>query len=248
MPGDPLRAQVDRGDVPRRRHLLQRGARHVRLHRHLARTAASRCRAPAWASRRWRSTPTSCSASTTSQTIVRVGSCGALTEKLAVRDIVHRLRRLHRLVDEPDPLRGPRLRPGRRLRPAPRGVDAAQGLDHEHAVHVGLIFSQRLVLRPRPELTARMVEYGVLAVEMEASALYTLAAKYGRRALCDLHRHRPHRHRRGDDRRGARADLRHMVEIALGARRSVRPDPPRAPRARPAPGSVGGSTSSPVRT
>jgi purine-nucleoside phosphorylase len=28
-----------------------------------------------------------------------------------------------------------------------------------------------------------MVEYGVLAVEMEASALYTLAAKFGRRAL-----------------------------------------------------------------
>jgi purine-nucleoside phosphorylase len=28
-----------------------------------------------------------------------------------------------------------------------------------------------------------MVDYGVLAVEMEAAALYTLAAKYGRRAL-----------------------------------------------------------------
>ncbi len=28
-----------------------------------------------------------------------------------------------------------------------------------------------------------MVEHGVLAVEMEASALYTLAAKFGRRAL-----------------------------------------------------------------
>ena len=28
-----------------------------------------------------------------------------------------------------------------------------------------------------------MVEYGVLAIEMEASALYTLAAKHGRRAL-----------------------------------------------------------------
>jgi purine-nucleoside phosphorylase len=28
-----------------------------------------------------------------------------------------------------------------------------------------------------------MVDYGVLAVEMEASALYTLAAKHGRRAL-----------------------------------------------------------------
>ena len=28
-----------------------------------------------------------------------------------------------------------------------------------------------------------MVKYGVLAVEMEASGLYTLAAKYGRKAL-----------------------------------------------------------------
>ena len=28
-----------------------------------------------------------------------------------------------------------------------------------------------------------MVDYGVLAVEMEASALYTLAAQHGRRAL-----------------------------------------------------------------
>jgi purine-nucleoside phosphorylase len=28
-----------------------------------------------------------------------------------------------------------------------------------------------------------MVDYGVLAVEMEAAELYTLAAKYGRRAL-----------------------------------------------------------------
>ncbi len=28
-----------------------------------------------------------------------------------------------------------------------------------------------------------MVEHGVLAIEMEASALYTLAARYGRRAL-----------------------------------------------------------------
>jgi purine-nucleoside phosphorylase len=28
-----------------------------------------------------------------------------------------------------------------------------------------------------------MTDYGVLAIEMEASALYTLAAKHGRRAL-----------------------------------------------------------------
>ena len=39
------------------------------------------------------------------------------------------------------------------------------------------------IYSPRPELTQRMADYGVLAVEMEASALYTLAAQYKRRAL-----------------------------------------------------------------
>ena len=58
---------------------------------------------------------------------------------------------------------------------ATRGGDAG--------VHVGLIFSSDSFYSPRPELTARMVEYGVLAIEMEASALYTLAAQYGRKAL-----------------------------------------------------------------
>ena len=50
-------------------------------------------------------------------------------------------------------------------------------------VHVGLLFSSDSFYAARPELVSRMVGYGVLAVEMEASALYTLAAKHGRRAL-----------------------------------------------------------------
>jgi purine-nucleoside phosphorylase len=50
-------------------------------------------------------------------------------------------------------------------------------------VHVGLIYSTDSFYAARPELAARMVEYGVLAVEMEASALYTLAAQHGRKAL-----------------------------------------------------------------
>jgi purine-nucleoside phosphorylase len=48
---------------------------------------------------------------------------------------------------------------------------------------VGLVFSSDSFYASRPELAARMVEYGVLAVEMEASALYTLAAKHGATAL-----------------------------------------------------------------
>ena len=49
--------------------------------------------------------------------------------------------------------------------------------------HVGLIFSGDQFYNPRAELMKPMVEHGVLAVELEASALYTLAAQYGARAL-----------------------------------------------------------------
>lgn len=116
-------------------------------------------------------------------TIVRVGSCGALSERLAVRDLVlasgactdSSMNRIrfdgldYAPVADFDLLRG--------------AYDAAQRLRGDAAVHVGLIFSSDSFYSPRPELTARMVEYGVLAVEMEASALYTLCAGKGARAL-----------------------------------------------------------------
>ena len=115
--------------------------------------------------------------------IVRVGSCGALTEDLALRDVViasgactdssmNRLR-FHGLDYAPVADFG-------LLRAA---YDAAVASDLDEAVHVGLIYSSDSFYPARPELTARLVEHGVLAVEMEASALYTLAAKHGRRAL-----------------------------------------------------------------
>jgi purine-nucleoside phosphorylase len=49
--------------------------------------------------------------------------------------------------------------------------------------HVGLIFSSDSFYSPRVELVKPLVDHGVLAVEMEASALYTLAAAYHRKAL-----------------------------------------------------------------
>ena len=94
-----------------------------------------------------------------------------------------RVGRLHRLRDEPAALPRPRLRPGRGLRAAPGGVRRGTGSRRRDRVDQGLIFSGDQFYTPRPELMAPMVEHGVLAAEMEASALYTLAAKYGRRAL-----------------------------------------------------------------
>jgi purine-nucleoside phosphorylase len=58
-------------------------------------------------------------------------------------------------------------------------VALARGLD----IKVVPVFSADSFYSDRPELLDRMVGFGVRAVEMEASGLYTLAAKHGRRAL-----------------------------------------------------------------
>jgi purine-nucleoside phosphorylase len=115
------------------------------------------------------------------QAIVRVGSCGALSPELALRDLViasgactdSSMNRIRFGGLDYAPVADYRLL---------RAVDdaaTARGL----AARVGLILSSDSFYNPRPELTATMVQHGVLAVEMEASALYTIAAGFGRRAL-----------------------------------------------------------------
>ena len=117
------------------------------------------------------------------QTAVRVGSCGALTEDLALRDIVIASgactdSSMNRIRFE-----GLDYAPVADFGLMRSAYDAAAARALDVKTHVGLIFSSDSFYNPRPELTARMVDYGVLAVEMEASALYTLAAKFKRRAL-----------------------------------------------------------------
>ncbi len=117
------------------------------------------------------------------RSIVRVGSCGALTEKLALRDLVIASgactdSSMNRIRFE-----GLDYAPVADFGLLRRAYDAAMARGLESRTHVGLLFSGDSFYSPRPELTARMVDYGVLAVEMEASALYTLAAQHGRKAL-----------------------------------------------------------------
>ncbi len=117
------------------------------------------------------------------QTIVRVGSCGALTERVKVRDIIiangastdsgiNRVR-FHGLDYAPVADFG-------LLRAA---VEASEAEGLESTVHVGQLFSSDQFYSTRPELTEPFVQHGILGVEMEAAGLYTLAAYYGRRAL-----------------------------------------------------------------
>ena len=117
-------------------------------------------------------------------TVVRVGSCGALSERVAVRDVVigsgactdSAMNRVTFEGLDYAPVADFGL-----LRDAAAAAGDVVGPDT--GVHVGLLFSSDAFYATRPELTRRMVEYGVLAIEMEASALYTLAARHGRRAL-----------------------------------------------------------------
>lgn len=116
------------------------------------------------------------------QRVIRVGSCGAMTERVAVRDIVigsgactdssmNRIR-----------FEGLDYAPVADFGLMRAAYDAATEAGVA-GVHVGLIYSSDSFYPARPELSTRLVEHGVLAVEMEASALYTIAASYGRRAL-----------------------------------------------------------------
>ena len=114
--------------------------------------------------------------------IIRVGSCGALDESLRLRDVIaasacstdsamNRMR-FDGLVDFAPVADFSLLR---------AAVDAAQrrGLD----MRVGPIFASDAFYTDRPDLYDRLVEYGVLAVEMETAALYAVAARFRVRAL-----------------------------------------------------------------
>lgn len=114
--------------------------------------------------------------------LIRIGSCGALSHDIAVRDIVigmgastdsgvNRARYGgydFAAIADFDLLRA--------------SVDVASHYDR--TVHVGNIYTSDLFYHPedeaRLEFNQRM---GVLAVEMEAAGLYGIAAQYGARAL-----------------------------------------------------------------
>jgi purine-nucleoside phosphorylase len=152
------------------------------------------------------------------QSLIRVGSAGALTEKVKVGDIV---------------IGSGACTDSSMNRIRFEGLDyapvadwgllsaAAAAAGPRDDVHVGLMFSADSFYAARPELLTRMVEHGVLAIEMEASALYTIAAAHGRRALsvCTISDHvvtgesTP-----AEDRERTFGD---MVEIALEAGLSV---------------------------
>jgi purine-nucleoside phosphorylase len=118
-------------------------------------------------------------------TLIRVGSCGALSPDLSLRDVIAasgastdsamNRQRFDGLIDYAPVADFGLLR---------TAVDAAaaRGI----ALTVGPILAADAFYTDRPDLYDKLADYGVLAVEMESAATYTIAARHRARALTIL--------------------------------------------------------------
>ena len=117
------------------------------------------------------------------RTLIRIGSAGAMQTNVKVRDVV--------LAMTASTIATPSRGVFRELAFAPcadwgllRAAAAAEA--RGTPTHVGGIYSSDVFYDERPDLTEQMTRHGVLAVEMEAAELYTVAARHGARALAVL--------------------------------------------------------------
>ena len=118
------------------------------------------------------------------RTLIRIGSAGGMAEAVKIRDIV--------IAMTSSSVSTPSRGMFRELNFAPcadwallrHAVTAAEA--RNLIPHVGGIYSSDVFYDERPDLNEQMVRHGVLAVEMEAAELYTVAARHGCRALAVL--------------------------------------------------------------
>lgn len=116
--------------------------------------------------------------------LIRVGTCGGMQEHVHVRDVIlaqasctdsSMNRHVFGGFDYSPIASFPLLKAAYE-----RGVE--KGLK----LHVGNVFTSDMFYRDDTSVTGLLMKYGVLGVEMETTALYTLAAQYGVHALTIL--------------------------------------------------------------
>lgn len=117
------------------------------------------------------------------QTLIRVGSCGAIQKDVHVRDVILAMSastdsQMNRLT-----FGGIDYAPTANFELLKNAFDSA--LQHNIDVKVGNVFTADMFYNDNAELE-KWAQYGILAIEMETAALYTLAAKFDRRALSVL--------------------------------------------------------------
>lgn len=147
--------------------------------------------------------------------LVRVGSCGAISADVAVRDVIVASGACTDSGVNRSRFAGLDFAAIANYRLLRASVDAAEAADK--SVRVGNVFSADLFYHPDFSLFDTMEKMGVLAVEMEAAGLYGVAAEYGAAAvaICTVSDHiRTGEATTSDERQSTFND---MIEIALAA-------------------------------
>lgn len=116
--------------------------------------------------------------------LIRIGTCGAMQEEVNIRDIV-----LAQAVSSDSNLTekifyGCNYAPTADFSLLMKAFQQAQA--KQVKVFVGNIYNSDEFYRETLDRLHKFMEFGVLAVEMESTSLYTLAAKYGVKALSIL--------------------------------------------------------------
>ncbi len=118
------------------------------------------------------------------KTLIRVGTAGAITEHLRLRDLV-----IAQAACTDSAINNLRFA-GQNFAPIADFELMRRAHDHARAkempVRVGNVLSTDTFYHDQPDAYRIWAQFGVLAVEMEAAGLYTLAAKFGVQALAIL--------------------------------------------------------------
>ena len=118
------------------------------------------------------------------KTLIRVGSCGGMQPNINIRDIVLAQTTTYVTTPSSTIMKEVSFSPCADFNLLQRAYAFAKrkGI----TTHVGNIYSSDTFYDERPDLNEQMVRHGVMAVEMEAAELYTLAARFKRKALAIL--------------------------------------------------------------
>ncbi len=118
------------------------------------------------------------------KTLIRVGTAGAITENLQLRDLV-----IAQAASTDSSINNLRFA-GQNYAPIADFELMRRAYDHAKVkgmpVRVGNVLSTDTFYHDQPDAYKLWAQFGVLAVEMEAAGLYTLAAKFGVQALTIL--------------------------------------------------------------
>ncbi len=116
--------------------------------------------------------------------LLRVGSCGSMQKHVNIRDMVFGIAASSDSSLTTHRFRGMNFAPAADFGLLEKAVQVARQSGYTH--HAGNILSTDTFYDDDPDAWKLWAKYGVLAVEMEATGLYTAAAKYGVQALTIL--------------------------------------------------------------